>query len=58
MCSVKEVCEEETNKLEGHGDESVPDEGEETADYQTVDKDVVAVESARSQDRSLPVWGC
>jgi hypothetical protein len=58
MCGVKEICEEETDELEGHGDESVPDKGEKTADYQTVDEDVVAVEGARSQDGSFPVWRC
>ena len=58
MCGVKEICEEETYELEGHGDKGVPDKGEQTADYEAVNEDVVAVESARSQNRSLPVWWC
>jgi len=57
MCGVKEICEEETDKLERHGDESVPDEGEKTADYETVDEDVIAVEGAGSQDRSSQYGG-
>jgi hypothetical protein len=32
MCGVEEVGEEEANKLEGHGDQTVPDKGEKGSD--------------------------
>ena len=43
VCGVKEVGEQEADELEGHGDESVPDEGEERADQKTVDEDIIRV---------------
>ena len=58
VCGVKEVCKEESDELEGHGDKSVPDKGEETANNEAVDEDVVAVEGSRGQNRSFPVWWC
>jgi len=39
---VKDVGEEETDELEGEGDEEVPSETEEVSDRQTVEKEVVA----------------
>ena len=38
---VQEVGEEEADKLEGHGDDAVPDEGEEGSDGEAVDVDLV-----------------
>lgn len=54
---VEKVCEEETNKLEGHADESIPDEREEGADDQTVDKDVIRAVASGSKDGGFPVGG-
>ena len=53
---VQEVCEEEADELEGHGDHGVPDEAEDGADGEAFDEDFVAV-GARGEDGGFPVRG-
>ena len=54
---VQEVGEEEADELEGHGDHGVPDEAEEGADGQALDKDLVA-KGAGGEDGGFPVGRC
>lgn len=58
MGGVEEVGEEEADELEGHGDHAVPDKGEEGADKEAVDVDVVRGGAAGGEDGVLPVGGC
>jgi len=53
---VEEVGEEEADELEGHADHPVPEEGEEGADGEAVDEDVVGGGGAVCEDRGFPVW--
>lgn len=53
---MEQVCEEETDELEGHGDHCVPDEGEDGADWETVDVDIVGVGGVGGEDGVFPVW--
>ena len=53
---MKEVGEEEADEMEGHADHAVPEEGEEGADGETVDEDVVGGRGAVRKDRGFPVW--
>lgn len=55
---VQEVGEQEANDLEGHGDHSVPDEGEDGADGQAVDVDFVRAAEAGREDGGFPVGWC
>jgi hypothetical protein len=58
MGSVEEVCEEETDELEGHGDHGIPHETEDGSDGKAVNVDFVA-KDARGEDSGFPVrWGC
>lgn len=54
---MKEVGEQEADKLEGHRDHGIPDEGEDGADREAFDEDFIA-KSARSEDGSFPVGRC
>jgi len=57
---VQQVGEQEADELEGHGNERVPDEGEEGADEEAVDEDVIRVAGAGvgGEDCGLPVGRC
>ena len=54
---VKEICEQETDKLEGHGNHGVPQEAEEGTDGKALDEDFIA-KSAGSENGGFPVWWC
>ena len=54
---MQEISEQETNELEGHGDHAVPDKGEDGADGEAVDVDLIGGH-AGSEDGGFPVWRC
>ena len=55
---MEEIGEQKADELEGHGNESIPDEGEHRSDKEAIHEDVIAVVSTRSENGSLPIWWC
>lgn len=55
---MQEVGEEEADELEGHAYHAVPNKGEEAADGEAVDEDVVRVVAAGGEDGGFPVGRC
>lgn len=55
---VEEVCKEETDELEGHGDHAIPDKRKYGANGKALDVDIVGTTEAWRKDCSFPVGWC